>query len=200
MTINSLFYNLQREEIEDWTGRGLADLEERVARTPLPALQTFLDDPLRVFRTIRFTARFDLRLETDIRVAAMAEPVRKALVTKVSRERICKEYTLMMKGKNPFNALTLLHDLQQLPVLLRVPSDFNDRSEAGFEAAIRLQDLQLSGEAALQPSRTFLATTAALMAAYRCEEVRLPKKKNAVPLIDFICSESLKVSSSLVIQ
>ena len=199
MTINSLFYNLQREEIEDWTGRGLADLEDKLARTPLPPLQTFLDDPLRVLRTIRFTARFGLRVEPDIRLAAVEEPVRKALLTKVSRERISKEYTLMMKGNNPFDALALLHELQQLPLLLRVPADFSDRTEAGYEAAVRLREVQLSGEEATKPARTFLGITAALMSAYRTEEVRLPKKKNSTPLIDLICSESLKVIHRIAI-
>ena len=37
-------------EVEDWTGWGLSDLAQRYARTPLPAGQTFADDPLRVLR------------------------------------------------------------------------------------------------------------------------------------------------------
>lgn len=54
LTINSMFYNLKTGEIEDLTGKGLEDLKSGTARTPLEPLQTFIDDPLRVLRTIRF--------------------------------------------------------------------------------------------------------------------------------------------------
>ena len=43
-TINSLFYNINTREVEDFTGRGLEDLlENRLIRTPLPAEDTFMD-------------------------------------------------------------------------------------------------------------------------------------------------------------
>eukprot|EP00952_Eustigmatos_sp_NYUAD-ZCMA_P010956 44673-Eustigmatos_ZCMA.PRE.1 len=56
-TINALFYNLNTREVEDLTGRGLTDLlGEGLIRTPLPARTTFLDDPLRLLRAVRFAA------------------------------------------------------------------------------------------------------------------------------------------------
>ena len=42
-TINSLFYRIDGEEVEDFTERGLADLDAQVIRTPLPASETFMD-------------------------------------------------------------------------------------------------------------------------------------------------------------
>ncbi len=54
LTINSMFYNINSNTIEDLTGRGISDLKNRVAMTPLPPLKTFIDDPLRVLRVIRF--------------------------------------------------------------------------------------------------------------------------------------------------
>ena len=43
-TINSLFYNINSSEVEDFTGRGLDDLlENRIIRTPMPASETFRD-------------------------------------------------------------------------------------------------------------------------------------------------------------
>jgi tRNA nucleotidyltransferase (CCA-adding enzyme) len=58
LTINSLFYNINKKEVEDFTGKGIEDLKHGIIRTPLDPLQTFLDDPLRILRTIRFATRF----------------------------------------------------------------------------------------------------------------------------------------------
>lgn len=70
LTINALFYNVATESVEDYTQRGLADLQARIARTPLAPRQTFLDDPLRVLRTIRFAGRFGLKVEEGVAEAA----------------------------------------------------------------------------------------------------------------------------------
>src|SRR5690606_4136775 len=44
-TVNALFYNLNTSEIEDFTGKGLEDLEKGILRTPLSPSETFHDDP-----------------------------------------------------------------------------------------------------------------------------------------------------------
>ncbi|KAF5184715.1 Cca trna nucleotidyltransferase protein [Thalictrum thalictroides] len=54
LTINSLFYNINTNSVEDFTRRGLADLMSGKIVTPLAPKETFLDDPLRVLRAIRF--------------------------------------------------------------------------------------------------------------------------------------------------
>jgi len=41
-----------------------------VARTPLEPLKTFIDDPLRVLRVVRFTQRYGLKIEEPIIAAA----------------------------------------------------------------------------------------------------------------------------------
>ena len=56
--------------MEDLTGHGIADLRAGVIRPPLEPLQTFLDDPLRVLRTIRFANRFEFEIVPDIITAA----------------------------------------------------------------------------------------------------------------------------------
>ncbi|ETL36104.1 hypothetical protein L917_11729 [Phytophthora nicotianae] len=112
-TINSLFYNLATKQVEDYTGRGIEDLRNGRLRTPLEPRVTFLDDPLRVLRAVRFASRFNCTLEDDLRAAAQLEEVRVALIRKVSRERVGKELSGMLRGSaaHPERALCLLHDL-----------------------------------------------------------------------------------------
>ena len=97
-TVNALFYNLSSATVEDFTGRGLQDMELKVIRTPLPALQTFKDDPLRVLRAVRFASRLGYDIDANDKKAMRDETIKEALRVKISRERIGIEITKMLKG------------------------------------------------------------------------------------------------------
>lgn len=108
LTINSLFYNIMTGEIEDFTGKGLKDLEDNVMRTPENPLKTFQDDPLRIFRVIRFVARYNGKLDPET-LSAMSDPsLRDAIQTKVKKERIQQELVKTFQGPNPTVAANLL--------------------------------------------------------------------------------------------
>lgn len=111
LTINSLFFNINTGQVEDFTGRGLEDLKRGIVATPLPALTTLLDDPLRVLRSVRFAARLRFTIEPSLREAAMNERVRIALAQKVARERIGSEVDLMLRSQDPVGAMRLLINL-----------------------------------------------------------------------------------------
>ena len=120
LTINALFYNLHTKAVEDFTGRGLADLDAGRICTPLPPRETFLDDPLRALRAVRFAARFGFVVVPDL-LAASADPeVLAALDTKVSRERVGTEIVGMCEGPDPTRAMELLHEAGLAPSVFRV--------------------------------------------------------------------------------
>lgn len=97
-TVNALFYNLHTGQVEDFTG-GLADLRARVMRTPMEPLQTFLDDPLRVLRLVRFSSRLGFRIDEAAERVMADERVLDILKIKISRERIGLELDKMLKGE-----------------------------------------------------------------------------------------------------
>ena len=105
LTINSMFYNINQGIIEDFTGRGLIDLKNKEANTPLQPLKTFVDDPLRVLRTIRFAQRFDLKISDDIYKAALDPKVRQAFEHKITFERIMLEMDKIFANKSPHISL-----------------------------------------------------------------------------------------------
>lgn len=76
LTINSLFYNVHTGEIEDFTRLGLSDLANKIARTPLAPTRTFLDDPLRILRCIRFASRFSLTISPDVADAIRRDDIK----------------------------------------------------------------------------------------------------------------------------
>ncbi|KAI3983244.1 hypothetical protein MKX01_013311 [Papaver californicum] len=107
LTINSLFYNIK----------------EKIIVTPLPPMVTFLDDPLRVFRAIRFAARFSFILDDGLREAAANEEVRNAIAGKISRERIGHEINLMLSGNRPVQAMMDICNLQLFWVVFAIPDN-----------------------------------------------------------------------------
>ncbi|KAI9290669.1 hypothetical protein K502DRAFT_326620 [Neoconidiobolus thromboides FSU 785] len=122
LTINALFYNLNSDEVEDFTELGLSDLKSRIIRTPLPSLQTFRDDPLRILRCIRFAAKLDFQLNTDIIEAIKDESLKTLLKDKISKERIGIELNKMVKDKNRIKAFELIKQLGLYYILFQ-PKD-----------------------------------------------------------------------------
>ena len=126
LTINSLFYNINTGEIEDFVG-GLQDLKAGIARTPMDPVQTFLDDPLRILRTVRFAARYGLKLDPSIIEAAHNPDVQKAFKEKISHERIWAELAGKKEGEkwkpgaligqDPSGAAALLKQLGLLELI-----------------------------------------------------------------------------------
>lgn len=120
-TVNSLFFNISRQCVEDLTGMGVADLGTNALRTPLPPLITLRDDPLRVLRAVRFSSRFGLNMVHDLEFAAKDAGVAGDLVAKVSRERVGIEVENMVGGAAPATALRTLAALGLSPAVFAPP-------------------------------------------------------------------------------
>ncbi|KAJ3195784.1 CCA tRNA nucleotidyltransferase, mitochondrial [Irineochytrium annulatum] len=121
ITINSLFYNLHTNQVEDFTKHGLRDLERGHIRTPMPPKETFIDDPLRILRVLRFASRFNFTIEDDIREACEDLNIRHSFRTKISRERVGIELDKMLKGPHPLKSIELIHDYGFFSEIFSVP-------------------------------------------------------------------------------
>lgn len=108
-TLNALFYNINEDKIEDFTGRGLADLQAGILRTPLQPLKTFLDDPLRVLRLVRFACRFNFSIDEETLNAMKDVQVKDTLVHKISRERVGVELHKILISENVPYGLRLIN-------------------------------------------------------------------------------------------
>ncbi|KAK6356268.1 CCA tRNA nucleotidyltransferase, mitochondrial, variant 2 [Orbilia javanica] len=127
--VNALFYNLMTREIEDFTERGLSDLENRIIRTPLPPVQTFKDDPLRVLRLIRFASRLSFTIDPEAEEAMKDPAIKAALKKKISRERVGVEMEKMLYGERPYDSLDLVERLGLGDAIFEVP----DLEKVGIE-------------------------------------------------------------------
>ncbi|WRT67168.1 uncharacterized protein IL334_004134 [Kwoniella shivajii] len=175
LTINALFYNVHVREVEDFTGRGLSDLQNKVACTPLPPRQTFEDDPLRILRCVRFASRFDLRINSGVVDAIKEENV------KVSKERIGIEVSKMVQ-KNPFKAMTLINDLGLHSHVFAC--DVNPPRESAYASA---QILSALSSRFLVDEMLWLAT-----AATPFSDMTVKRKGKELPAASVVISEGLK--------
>lgn len=123
-TLNALFYNLEKQSVEDFTGRGLEDLKNRILRTPLDPVETFRDDPLRILRLIRFVAQLDFDLAPEVYEAMGLTEVAADLSRKVSRERVGVELDKLVRGDYAPKALHYLANLGLTKAIFTVPEPY----------------------------------------------------------------------------
>jgi poly(A) polymerase len=113
-TINTLAVHVNDPEKIIDLYYGLDDLHDRIIRTPLDPNRTFDDDPLRILRAIRFSARFDCKIE-DSTWNAMVENRERLNI--VARERINEEFYKMLAVDPPSKSLTILFESKVLEVI-----------------------------------------------------------------------------------
>jgi poly(A) polymerase len=63
-TINGLFYDLERRVVLDWVG-GMPDIERRTVHTIGDPVVRFQEDPVRILRAIKFSARTDFGISPE---------------------------------------------------------------------------------------------------------------------------------------
>jgi len=103
-TINAMAVRLPGIEFVDLFG-GLTALRDRQLRTPGRPVDSFSDDPLRILRAARFTAKLGVSVVDDVR-AAMTEM--RGRLEIVSAERITGELTKLMLAPDPAAGIDLL--------------------------------------------------------------------------------------------
>ncbi|XP_027365426.1 putative CCA tRNA nucleotidyltransferase 2 [Abrus precatorius] len=197
LTINSLFYNINTDSVEDFTKRGISDLKYGKIVTPLPPKATFLDDPLRVLRAIRFGARFEFTLDEDLKVAAACDDVKDALAAKISRERIGTEIDLMISGNQPVKAITHICELTLFWIVFSLPPEYEPVISDGCERhCISCLDtawnlIHSLGESTFTAEQKRLTLYTALFLPLRYTTYK-EKKAKKIPVVSHIIRESLK--------
>ncbi|KAL3641416.1 hypothetical protein CASFOL_016384 [Castilleja foliolosa] len=194
LTINSLFYNIKTHSVEDLTDRGIADLKAGKIVTPLAPKETFVHDPLRVLRAIRFGARFGFVLDEDLKIAAADNDVRKALADKISKERIGHEIDLMISGNDPVIAMTYVSELQLFWAVFSLPNTVDPPTLEGCERRC-VAYMDTTWRFLQSDDQRRLSLYAALLILFR-NTVYKDTKGKRIPVVNYIFRSSLKLKSS----
>lgn len=113
-TINGLFYDLERQEVIDYVG-GVRDLRENVMRTIGEPDVRFREDPVRILRAIKFSARLDLGIAPEM-YDAMVD-LREEL-SRSAAPRVFEEILRLLRGGAAERSIYLAWDVGALGVVL----------------------------------------------------------------------------------
>jgi poly(A) polymerase len=203
-TINTLLMDFDGN-VHDPLGRGRADLESRVLRTPADPMQTFSDDPLRMLRAIRFAAQLGFDLAPDL-LPAMRKLKDRLASPVLSVERVADELRKMLISERPSQALELLDQADLLEAILPEVAACKGVQQSGYhthdvfghtvlavagtprDVIVRFGALfhDVGKPATAGPDGTFLGhdVVGAEMAAGALERLRFPQKEiDAVVLL-----------------
>jgi tRNA nucleotidyltransferase (CCA-adding enzyme) len=103
-TLNAMAVSINRKgfgRLIDFYG-GAKDLKKGLIRAMHD--RSFIDDPTRIFRAVRFSVRLNFRIEPHTK-ALIKKAILNGLLGEVNRGRIKKEIDLFLKEKKPLKCL-----------------------------------------------------------------------------------------------
>jgi putative nucleotidyltransferase with HDIG domain len=115
-TINTLAVSLNKNDFGKLIDplNGLADIENKIIKTPLSPGQTFVDDPLRMMRAIRFATQLNFVISSETFEAIKQNADR---IKIVSGERIIDEINKIIMTNKPSVGFDLLYKSGLLKII-----------------------------------------------------------------------------------
>jgi len=115
-TINTIAASLNKNDFGKLVDplNGIADIEQKIIKTPLHPDQTFSDDPLRMMRAIRFAAQLNFNIAAETFEAIKRNAHR---ISIVSGERITDELNKIILTKKPTIGFELLYKSGLLKII-----------------------------------------------------------------------------------
>ena len=122
LSINSLFYNINEKKVEDFTNKGIKDLENGIIETPIKAEITFKHDPLRILRMLRFAIKYKFKIGDDINncIEKNKEEYLEQFYNNISAERIEKELYKILNMENSAYAIAYLYSYNLLDIIFLI--------------------------------------------------------------------------------
>ena len=155
LSINSLFYNINEGKVEDFTNKGIKDLQNGIIETPIDAEITFKDDPLRILRMLRFAIKYKFRIGYNINnyIGKNKENIIKNFYENISKERIEKELYKIFNMNNSSFAIGYLYSYNILDIILLV-KDYDNKNN--YENTfIKITNVYILGEYLYQKYKIF---------------------------------------------
>ena len=122
-TINGLFYNIKDFSVIDWVG-GMKDIEKKIVRAIGDPEIRFQEDPVRMMRAIKFSARLGFKIEK--KTLASMKKYHKCILT-AAVPRVCEEVFRLFTYGHGAEAFLQMYECGMLGDLIPALGKFLDR-------------------------------------------------------------------------
>ena len=155
ISINSLFYNINEQKVEDFTQRGITDLEKGVINTPVEPEVAILNDSFITLRMLRFAIKYKFRINDNINnyLEQNNKIILDNFYKKVSRERIEKELTKIFLLDNSQFVVAYLYSFNLLDSILLI-KDCDDKNNYDY-LNLKITNLYILGEYLYKKGKIF---------------------------------------------
>ncbi len=191
-TVNALYYNIENFSVVDYAG-GMLDLQHKLIRMIGDPVQRFHEDPVRLLRAIRLSAKLEFKIE-----AHTEEPVFKLpnLLWHVAPARLFDEILkLFFEGNAEVTYNALLHYGYMrflFPITYDAIKVRHQKSDMQLiRLAMQATDQRFAAEKSLNPG-FLLAILLWPAIEHGVDEKKVPKKKRYHALLDTIDELLLK--------
>lgn len=116
-TINAMAVKLNSKKFGGFVDyfNGRKDLEKKIIRVLHD--KSFIDDPTRIFRAIRFEQRYGFKIEKHTE-HLLKETVKLRMIERLTPQRLQNELILMLKEDNPFKFIRRMDELGILNIII----------------------------------------------------------------------------------
>ena len=130
-TVNGLFYDIKDFSVIDWVG-GMGDIEKKIIRAIGDPEIRFQEDPVRMMRAIKFSARLGFKIEKK---TLAAKKKHHACILTASVPRVCEEVFRLFTYGHSAEAFRLMWESGMLGDLLPTLAAHIDRT-GGRKSAV----------------------------------------------------------------
>jgi poly(A) polymerase len=139
-TINGLFYDIEHEEVIDYVG-GMADVERHLLRMIGDPIVRFREDPVRILRAIKFSARLDLGIDPELYDAMIGH---RDQLSRAAAPRVLEEICRLMRGGAAHRSMYLMWDTGMLAEIIpEVTAQLDDGVEDAHQLWQRMKAIDL---------------------------------------------------------
>lgn len=121
-TINGLFYDVEKDAVIDYVA-GYPDIRRRLVRTIGDPDVRLQEDPVRMLRAVKFSARLDLGIDPDLYDAIVRQ---RTDLDRAARPRVFEEILRLLRGGAAQRSVYLLWDTGLLSMMLPELASFLD--------------------------------------------------------------------------
>lgn len=184
ITINSLYYDPDSQQIVDYAG-GYTDIKDKIVRVIGKTNKRFIEDPMRILRVLRFCAKLGLAVspETERAIIKYSKEI-----NKLPGARLFDEFTKLLLNGHAYASWKWLskYNIFKYIIYLSNWNNITDAEKRMLEQALKSTDKRYRQNKSLTP--VFLL--AAFLWIHYCEEMK-KLDKNTLQKQKFITKHKL---------